>query len=558
MKLHLLPSRPKGLLESVRALLAAAAAGLALTACGGDGIGSGGTGATTGQAVGTVDGFGSVFVGGVRCDDTRAGTDRNTPEGAPDSGRPEVRLGQRVRVVYDAASLTCVARSISVDAEVVGRVTSLAPLVVAGQRITIVTDPAIAPPTVFEGLADASEIRLGDRLEVHGERITVSGITSIQATRIERRPLAEDWVRVRGVIANLAGSQFTIGGLTVRTDASTRLDPPTLVLANGQTVIVWSTAPAAADGSITARYVRLARRTMLDRESLRLDGLVAGCTATPCTTPTVDGLAIDFSGATFVHGGAADIANGVWVRVEGQWNEARAVVVASRASVRRRDAAALEVTLIGVVTDFTSNEQFSVRGVPVAANASTVFEAGCSVAEGTIVTVRGRIEGNRVLASRVDCPSLAEGFTVDVLGAIQELDPAAKTFKIATGPFRAYTFYWDDATVFGGSLTPAGLTNGMHVALRSVLVEGRFLIKRIHADPRPVPPPGVLLFSTYGVARDVTATSLAVNTIQMSIVPGITVLNGDIVSGARVRAWFYRTALLQPWIALQVNRLDGD
>jgi hypothetical protein len=34
----------------------------------------------------------------------------------------------------------------------------------------------------------------------------------------------------------------------------------------------------------------------------------------------VDGLCIDFSAATFVRGIAADIANGVWQRVQGQWS----------------------------------------------------------------------------------------------------------------------------------------------------------------------------------------------------------------------------------------------
>jgi hypothetical protein len=74
-------------------------------------------------------------------------------------------------------------------------------------------------------------------------------------------------------------------------------------------------------------------------------------------------------------------------------------------------------------------------------------------------------------------------------------------------------------------------------------------------DAAPNAPAGVQLYGNFGIVHDATAGSLSVGTIQMAIVPGTTTLVGNVVNGAAVRTWFYRTGPLQPWIALQVSQL---
>ena len=108
-----------------------------LAACGGGGIGSGGTGSApgTGVAVGTVGGFGSIFVGGVRCDDTRAKVAWSTITGGPESADPEVKLGQRIEITFDAASQTCKVLQALIEPELIGVVSNIAPLTVAGQQV---------------------------------------------------------------------------------------------------------------------------------------------------------------------------------------------------------------------------------------------------------------------------------------------------------------------------------------------------------------------------------------------------------------------------------------
>jgi hypothetical protein len=534
-----------------------------LAACGGGGgIGSSGTGAapTTGVASGTVNGFGSIFVAGVRCDDTRAKVTWNTTTGSPETGTPDVKMGQRLELVFDTTATTCKILQARVDPELVGVVSSTAPLTVAGQRVVLVSDASIAPVTVLEGYADASAIHAGDRVEVHGRPVLLNGQLVIQASRIERRPATDVWVRAKGVISGLTDTQFTLGGLTVRRDGSTRLDPADTALANGQTVVVWSNAAVATDGSVTASAIRQAKRNLEALQAVRVEGPVSGCgSTTACTTPTVDGLTVDLSGATFVTGTLADVADGRVLRVEGSWDAERGRLVASKASVRLRDTAAGTVTLIGLVSDFISTTDFTVRGVPVTTDGSTTVAAGCAITPGQIVGITGTLSQSQVQASRVDCLTLVNGTTLDIFGALLNVDLTAKTFNLSEGPYRNYTLTWDDDTVFGNGITAATLANNLRVGLRAVLVDGKLLVKRMAADPTPTnAPPGVQLFGNFGLARDVTATSLTVNRITMNIVPGTTTVNGAVVDGTPVRAWFYRTGPLQPWTALQINKVTWN
>lgn len=555
-------------LTSITAASALISTAALLTACGGGGgaessggIGSGGTGATpNGVASGTVGGFGSIFVGGIRCDDTRAKLAFAATTGTPESGTPDLKLGMSVQISFDPASNTCKVLEALVDPEVVGVVTSLSPLTVARQRVVIVTDASVAPPTVLDGYDAAAGIKVGDRIEVHGKGITVSGSAAVQATRIERKPSTDTWVRVKGKISGLTSTQFSLSGLTVKRDGTTRLDPASLVLADGETVVVWSNTPVATDGSITATAIRLARIVPVNQQGVRIEGPVAGCSASPCTQPTLDGVKVDLSGANFVNGAIGDVANGVGLRVEGSFDAARSLLVATKASVRLRDLTAGEVTLIGMVSDYVSATDFSVRGVPVTTNGSTTFAPSCSIAAGTIVTITGQVSESQVVAQAVACPNLTDGITLDVFGALQNVDATAKTFTLSEGAYKNFTFTWDDDTVFGAGLTGPSLANGQRVGLRAVVLDvanRKLLVKRMIGDPTPALPPGVTaLFGNFGIARDVTAGSLVVNRIQMAIVPGTSVIDDGIVDGTPVRTWFYRTGPLQPWIALKVVKVS--
>jgi len=166
-----------------------------------------------------------------------------------------------------------------------------------------------------------------------------------------------------------------------------------------------------------------------------------------------------------------------------------------------------------------------------------------------------------VVAKTVSCPALSDGITLDVFGALVNVDTTAKTFTLSEGAYTGYTLSWDADTVFGSGLTGATLTSGLRVGLRAVVVDlvgKKLLVKRMIADAIPVGPTGVQLFGNFGLARDVTAGSLTVGRIQMAIVPGTTTIDSGVVDGTPVRTWFYRTGPLQPWVALKVNKVSWN
>ena len=524
-----------------------------LVACGGGGIGSGGTGATSqGLAVGTVSGFGSVFVDGVRCIDLRAKISSSTFAGGPEATNPEVKLGQRVEVNFDASTASCTILELRVSPELVGLVTQVSPLVVAGQNVTVVADATDAPATVLEGFGTVG-IQVGDRVEVHGQPVGSGASAAIQATRIEHRPASDTWVRVAGVIKNFAGTQFTLGGLTVHVDGTTIVDPAGSTLANDLSVVVWSLQPVANDGSITAKAVRIKRHALTNDQAVRIDGAVAGCPAAPaaCTSFSVDGINVDIGTVIFDRGTLADVTNGRYVKVQGSYVGDK--LVATRVAVRRLIAGETDVRLIGLVSDFIDAGNFSVRGVPVSA-APGVVAAGCTIAPEAVVAIEGEIVGGKVVATKVDCRGVSDGLTVTVFGRILNLDATTKTFNLSEGPFRTYKLRWDDTTtVFGGGLSAATLADNDRVGVQGTISGNELVLSRIVGDEVPAAPVGKLLFGNMGLAHDVTSTSLGVNAISMEIRAGISTVAAGVENGKLVRAWFYRDTPAGPWVALQVK-----
>lgn len=547
---------PRGLLAAVTFSL--------LAACGGgDGLGSGGTGSTTETyAVGTVDGFGSIYVGGERCDHVGARFAWDTFAGGPEAPtNPDVKLGQRLELDLDGNALACRILAARIAPELIGVVESTAPLVVAGAPVLVNTDPAAGPVTVLDGYASADEIAVGDRVEVHGKAVAAGGGAAIRATRIERKPADATWVRVAGVVANLTADRFTLGGLTVHYDGGTTVLPAGFTLRDGLTVAVWSTGAVYGTNEVDARAIRVLRRQFADQQRVRVQGPVSGCgAASPCSEPVVDGITVQITaGTTFTVGTAADVANGRTIHVRGSFDAASGKLVARAVAVRR--AADGVVTLVGSVSDFATDGSttfFRVRGVPVTTNAGTTFGAGCIVGDDRIVSVAGAISGAAVLATRIDCPALAVGTVVDAYGSITALDGGAKTFRLAGRPLLSLaTLQWDANTVFNNGATPESLANGQYVAVRGVYQGGnRFLLTRVVLDDTPpASPTGGLVFSAVGIAHHVTANAMRVNLVPLAITPASTVAD-DVVNGAFVRAWFYRDVPNARWVLLYAHAVN--
>jgi hypothetical protein len=536
--------------HTCRLLLAAASAAVLLAACGGgDGLGSGGTGSAPETfATGTVDGFGSIFIGGERCDHVGARITWDTFSGGPEEAaepNPDVKLGQRLEADLEGGN-ACRILAARIAPEVIGVVQTTNPLVVAGATVLVNADPAAGPVTVFDGYANVGEITAGDRVEVHGKAVTNGTGVAIQASRIERKPADPTWVRVAGVIGklNTTAQTFSLGGLTVHYGGST-IVPSGFTLRDGLTIAMWSTG-AVVGNDVNARYIRVLRRQFADQQKLRVQGPVRGCNGTaPCTAFSVDGIDVLVTNDTVFRGSAtvADIADDKTVHVRGAFDATSGKLVARAVAVRALSDG--EVTLIGSVSDFTDDgttKTFRVRGVPVSTDGSTTL--GCSITAADndkVVAVAGQIVGATVVADRIECPTLAVGTIVDAYGPISQFDAAGKTFHLTNRPLLSLaTLHWDANTVFT-NVDPATLADGDYVALRGVYMGpgNGFLLLRVAKDRTPPTSPGGLLFSAVGIAHHVNGASMWVNRVPM-VITGASVVDPGVINGAVVRAWFYR------------------
>jgi len=510
--------------------------------------------ASGGTGIGTVTGFGSIIVDGVHYDDRRVVVSVDTAASAPDAAAAgtsvDVKLGQHVELTFTGSESNSAATKVAISAEIVGKVGAVAPaLVVSGQTVVVNADAAVGPVTVFEGYTSAADITVGDRVEVHG--VPLAG-GSVQATRIERRPAAEAWLRISGKVAALTtdASSFTLGGETIRVDTGTKLFPTGATLANGQRVAVWSSG-AAVGNTVTASIVRIQKTGAVDATDARLAGAITDCTAVCDASFKVAGIAIDATAAEFVGGTKTDLANGKWVELRGTLDLGTGAIKATRVALRRPEPAAQDVSLKGAISDFIDTSHFKVRGTPVTTNnANTVIAAACPMplAAGTLVTVAGSVSGYTVLAKTIDCFTSTDGVSLEGRGAVLTLDPAAKTFTLAGELFRGLTLSYGDTTMFQTGKSAADLRIGAVVEVKGNVNGTALAVKRIgFADVLPVNPgPNVTTLETEGIASHVTRgttgpiTSFAIDgaTFTLNVETTVRTLDGQLVDGAKIHVVF--------------------
>lgn len=366
---------------------ASLAASLILTGCGGGG-GDGGSpgGSASSTSVGSISGFGSVIVNGVRFDDSSARVTDDNDNGISASS---LGLGMTVEVsgsVNDDG--TGSASSINVFSEVQGPISNLN---VAANTFSILGFNVTVPSTtVFEDFARLSDLGNGNIVEVHGVR---SG-NAITATRIElKTPVAGDTlIKIRGQISalNTTTNTFTIGTVTVNY-AGAQVSPNTGALAVGGFIKVRSTLNAIGN-TVTATRVQVVGSRpfgFADGGRSELEGVVTDFVS--LSQFKVSGIAVNASNASFVRGQAASIGNGTRLEVKGVYSND--VITASK--VKFEDSVgADEFELHGVVSNFTSLSNFVVRGMTVDASGSDVlFERGVAseVANGRLIEVEGSI-----------------------------------------------------------------------------------------------------------------------------------------------------------------------
>lgn len=402
---------PRRLLRAVCTLSTAAL----LLACGGGGggIAGVGTGGTGSFSVGTVTGFGSVFVNGVRYDDVGArlvdDDGKVTILGSDDN---PLRVGMMVEVTGSDDGTVRTATQIAYGAELKGPVTAVD--AAAGTFSVFGVTVRTTSTTVYADIAGVASLAPGNVVEVHGLPDSAGRIV---ATHVEREAASEaayiasgGEYRLRGPVVGLlsssSGSTFAVRGVAIRTDGATQFDGTPV---EGSSVSVRLNPTLQSDGRYLAQRVKLRSASYDDLPSTaeaEIEGYVSGFDA-GAGTLTVAGYAVRLaSNVAYEDGVAADLKNGV--RIEAKGSVDNGVLVAAGIKFESHDdngdgnddevsSGLPEFEFKGSATCIecgASSGSFSVKGATVTYDTRTEFDDGLSgtTLNGSIVEVEAVAE----------------------------------------------------------------------------------------------------------------------------------------------------------------------
>lgn len=458
-----------------------------IAACGGA-IGSGGTGAAP-PAVsgGTVTGFGSVIIDGLRFDDRTIATVTEASPGV--EVLAEARMGQRVEAELDsdgkpktlrvAASVTGSVTDINVTSAQVGR------FVVLGQTIIVNGDSGAGPVTQFGGgYGNALDIRIGDAVEVHGATKEVGSSTALQTTRVEKLSVAPAYLLVSGVVSGLGvggAGKFSLESLTIDLGAA-MVTPAGATVADGMSVVVFAppsnlTMSPAGVLVLTASALRIKTYSNASIETYA-SGFISQLD-TVLGQFKLDGLLVKYTPSGVSPAGTA-LVNGQYVQARGSFGTDGALIAAQ---VKLRDGknepeAELKGTIVGF--DVTSGT-FRIRDVNVTLGTGKL--EGCPITglrDGLFVELEGSLGPTGVVAKKVECKSEPDSAVIERKGVASAVDPASSSFILTPSGKPPVKVYWS-ATTFFRAVTVQSLS-GTTVEVEGTLVNGDIQATKIKFD----------------------------------------------------------------------------
>lgn len=524
----------------------ALSAGL-LIACGGGGGGGTDTSsnaqtpanpapATISMLDGTITGFGSVVIDGVRYDDSQARVGFAKMADASTAGTlADLRTGMRVQAdVKDG-----VLQALTVNFALVGTVGAVdataGTVTVFGQTIQTVASGQL--PTVFDGFTALGQLAIGDLIRVYG---TVGSDGRITATRIERKAKngGTEVFRLSGAIQSLDSTNKRFGlqgnsGVVVDYSQANVL-PTGAVLENNKLVSVISlSAPTTTGGQtvLAAKQVEVKAKKLPDGNGVSVGGVISAFQS--LASMRIGDVQVDASNAKLTEGtSAADVVNGALALAQGKVSNG--VLAADTLKVFKQDTA-IKALLVGQVTDYVSPANFSVRGTVVDGSQASFTKGQASdLAVGTWVQITGSLSASGVLAKEISVTPPPSDKPAKLAGAIGGLDSTAKQFTLL-----GVKVQWSDSTKFSpDGKSAAQLANGGMVA-----VEGSYSASSGAFNATSIaflqPVTGLKTVGFSGLAYDVGASSFKVgsNTVQITNTTQFeskTNSAADLVNGVRV------------------------
>jgi hypothetical protein len=408
-----------------RPVATASALALVLAACGGGGGGGGLTGsvisspvtgggggagsAVTGQSTtGTIDGFGSVFVNGVRYDtddaeiiidgETRSEDDLSVGMVVTVQGEitADGRSGRAERILYDD--------------ELTGPISSIEPSTDGDALLLRILGFAVIVERTGTRFDDVrfDTLAVDDVVEVSGFR---GEGNRLRATRLERKSRFQPGrseVELTGRVRNLTQTTFRIGDVTIDF-SNADLDDLDDGLSEGRLVEVEGTLNA--EGVILARDVEDEEEERRggrfeEGESLRLQGSIGSFRSRGDFR--LRGVPVDASSAT-LRPADLNLGNGSVVQVNGTWRNG--ILVASSIDARR-GRIKVEARVSSVAPD---DEQVVLQLAPgtvtVAVDARTTYDDDTGrtrrmtlddIRSGDFLEVEAYFEGDQLIATLID------------------------------------------------------------------------------------------------------------------------------------------------------------
>ena len=294
------------------AITAAMAIGLAAcSSSGGDGGGVAGIGGSGYTSTGTITGFGSIYVNGVKFDTSSSTfTIDDNPGVESDLG-----LGMRVTVSgsLNADGISGTATSVSFNDDLEGPVSNLTPVgndgviqtfTLLGRQVRISADTtsfdvtgALAGTTFdFDTIANDNQVEVSGFLDANGV---------MQATRVELKAtnftFASTLVELKGTVENFnsADDTFTLAdttGVTIDATGATIDDSLPGGIADGAFVEVKGLCSNGTCTTINASKVESGLDDFNDNDDVEVEGIITSLTDQ--NTFEVNGIPVDASGAS--------------------------------------------------------------------------------------------------------------------------------------------------------------------------------------------------------------------------------------------------------------------
>lgn len=376
----------------------ASAIALGIAACGGgsssgDIAGIGGSGYTS---TGTITGFGSVYVNGIKykTDDTAFDVEGNT---AATQGNLAIGMVVRVEGTVNADGVTGTATRIVFDDDLQGPVANLLtdasnpdiktfsllgiPVQVDRRRTEFDDDDGFS----FDTLAEGNTVEVSGFFDANG---------ILNATYIDRENNLDE-VKIQGAITDLTETTFVINGQTVNYTPE-QLDGDLQLTEN-----LWVKVEGTLDNNsvLIASEIELRDDDFNDDDDIEIEGFISDFVSNGDFK--VNGLRVDASNVAL--SSYITLGDNVWIEVEGTY--VNGVLVADE--IELRDG---EIELNAVVDQVNDDGSFSVsvggHMINVQTDSKTKFDyadGASQLSSGQFVEIDGyQIDTNTVFALEVD------------------------------------------------------------------------------------------------------------------------------------------------------------